>query len=255
MGSFYPYFDRIEKLYVLEGIAENESPLRVGTGGDSALGQVDNPVLTLSFRGRSVPIIPGSSWKGALRAEAERFVRSTPNIGSERGWDSWRSCDIFEVTDDSSRRKAEEENPCVVCSLFGNTGLSSHLRFFDSTPIEGTYSLETIARVAIERSIGGQSPGRLFKVQVISPGARWNFRLTIINVDLESEKDPTSYLARYVVQKLFTGLQLGGGKSVGYGLIRLLRDETSLKVVETTDSGLQKRILDVETIKGPEVMI
>ena len=254
LGDSYLYFDRIDRVYVLEGFAENEAPLRVGTGGADALGQVDNPVLTLPLRGRRVPVIPGSSWKGALRAEAERFVRSTPSIGSEKGWSNWRSCDIFEVTEDPSKRQAEEETPCVVCSLFGNTGLASHVRFFDSTPLEGTYTLETITRVAIERATGGQSPGKLFRVQVVSPGARWNFRLTIINVDLEAGEDPVSYLARYVIQKLFAGVQLGGGKSVGYGLIKLRKDDVTLRVAEVTVSGLRSRTVDIENLRGPEVI-
>ncbi len=254
MGS-YLYFDRLERLYLLEGFAENETPLRVGAGESDALGQVDNPVLTLMYGGRKVPVIPGSSWKGALRAEAERYVRSTPDIGAKKQWVNWRACDIFEVTDDPDKRGEEEENPCVVCSLFGNTGIASHLRFFDSYPEEGTYSLETITRVAIERSTGGQSPGKLFRVQVVPPGAIWRFRMTLLNVDLESGQDPASHLALYVIKKLLSGIQVGGGKSVGYGLIRLRDSGVKIKAIEVAAEGVAPRPVSLSDLPLPSEVI
>ncbi len=231
----------------MEGVVVNDTPLRVGRGGgrgDEPLGSVDNPVLTMRFGGRMVPVIPGSTWKGALRSEAERYVRAVerPQWGQ-----FWRACDIFEVTNDEEKRKREEEDPCVVCSLFGNTGLAAHLRFFDSYPL-GTYSMETVTRVAIERLLGGQSPGKLFKVQLVSPGTRWKFRMVAINLDLEGE-GPSQELARYVVSRLVDGIQVGGGKSVGNGLVRLIWEELRVRRVSVEGGELRTTELSKEEIR------
>ncbi|HDI85874.1 MAG TPA: hypothetical protein ENF83_00515, partial [Candidatus Korarchaeota archaeon] len=180
-------------------------------------------------------------------SEAERFVGSTPSLGRSRGWQNWRACDIFELARDQEKREREERDPCVVCSLFGNTGLASHVRFFDSIPL-GDYSLETITRVAIERATGGQSPGKLFRVQIVSPGTLWSFRMELINVDLRNESDPVSFLARYVLRRLFEGVQVGGGRSVGYGAVKLLREGLSIRVTSVREGELRTEEL------GPELL-
>jgi len=250
LGNLYANFDVISSIWILEGYVINETPVRIGTGEAEALGRVDNPVLTMTIQGVRKPVIPGSSWKGVLRSEAERFVNSTQDLGKEKGWDNWRACDILIVAGNEKEREKEEENPCIVCSLFGNTGMASHLRVFDSIPVEGTYSLETISRVAIERITGGQSPGKLFRVQLVSPKAVWSFRMELINVDLlkEEGEDPTSFLARYLIRRLIEGVQIGGGKSIGYGLMKLRKEDLKLKVLRPIKGKIEITEKPVESL-------
>ncbi len=244
LSENYADFDSIKVIYKIEGTVINESPLRIGSGSSEALGQVDQPVLMMKYKERRIPVIPGSSWKGALRSEAERFVRSSQELGRDKGWERWRACDIFS----DEEREREENDPCVVCLLFGNTGLASHLRIFDSIPI-GRYSLETITRVAIDRITGTQSSGKLFKVQVVSPGTLWSFKMTLINVD-PTEDGEVSFLARYLLNKLTEGIQIGGGRSVGYGLVRLVKEKISVKKLEVSPQGLTSSAVDFSSLIG-----
>jgi len=231
-------FDVLTTSYFIEGEVVNETPLRIGSGKQQGLSPVDNPVVTYIIRGREIPVIPGSSWKGVLRSEAERFVRSTPGIAKEKNWDVWRACDIFEITDREDLRKNEGKNPCVVCRVFGNTELASHVHLFDSIP-KGDPALQVIRRVAIERITSSQSPGRLFDVQVVPPMTRWTFRMRIINVDLESD-NPQGYLLSNLLRQLIEGIQIGGGRSVGYGYVRLDPDVLTVRKLRVED-GILKR--------------
>jgi len=63
--------DRLGVLTVVEGIAVNETPLRIGKGRGE-LGEPDSPILR-DLNG--VPYVPGSSLKGSLRAFVEALVR------------------------------------------------------------------------------------------------------------------------------------------------------------------------------------
>lgn len=65
--------DQLKVLTIIEGIAVNETPIRIGKGRGE-LGESDSPILR-DLNG--VPYIPGSSLKGALRAFAEALVRGS----------------------------------------------------------------------------------------------------------------------------------------------------------------------------------
>jgi CRISPR-associated RAMP protein (TIGR02581 family) len=231
--------DRLVISYTIEGEAVNETPLRVGSGKrEQYLGPVDNPVMTYMVGGEERPVIPGSSWKGVLRSEAERLVNSSPEIRDKKNWPSWRTCNIFELAENEQLRKKEEENPCVVCSIFGNTGVASHLYFFDSLPKEKP-TLHVIRRVAIDRVVGSQSPGRLFDVQVVPPETRWGFKMRIVNIDLKSDT-PQAFLLSHLLRQLIDGIQIGGGRSVGYGEIRLVPETLLVKRMRIEDGILKK---------------
>ncbi len=233
-------FDKFSVSYIIRGNVINKSPLRIGSGRSQSLtSAVDNPVLMLRFGEEEVPVIPGSSWKGLLRSEAEVFVRSTEGLRQEFG-EVWRACNILEVVNNEELRKSEEQDPCAVCRVFGNTGIASHVRFFDSYPVSG-YSLETISRVAIDRITGGQSPGKLFNVQVVSPLTQWSFEMQVLNIDLR-ENSPESKIISYLMAKLLTGIQIGGGKSVGYGFVKLDRDSIAVKEIRLSKGGLSSQI-------------
>jgi CRISPR-associated RAMP protein (TIGR02581 family) len=240
-------FDKFKVRYGVEGEIVNETPIRIGSGGRQEFGSVDNPVITLPIGGRERPVIPGSSWKGVMRSEAERFVNSSPEIGKERGWEFWRACDIFEVTSNPDIRREEEKNPCIVCRIFGNTGVASHVHFFDSLP-KGDAPLQVIRRVAIDRITAGQSPGRLFDVQIVPPKTRWDFRMRIINIEMKPE-DPRGFLLSYLFKQLLDGIQIGGGKSIGYGLMVLIPDTVKVKKMKIEGGKLK-----TEEYTGPEAL-
>jgi len=241
-------FDELIVHYSIQGIVVNKTPLRVGVGRSQKLtSSVDNPVLMMRREsGEEVPVIPGSSWKGLLRSEAEKFVRSSESPNPD--WrDIWKACDIFELTENEELRAEHSDNPCVICRLFGNTELASHVRLFDSYPAND-YTLSIIDRVAIDRVTGGQSPGRLFSVQVVAPMTKWSFEMHVINIDLRTES-PEGRVLSYLFRRLIMGLQIGGGKSVGYGLVQLMEDGLRVKEIR-----VEKGDLSLKDYTGSEAL-
>jgi len=65
--------DVLKRVTVIEGVAINETPIRVGKGRGE-LGEADVPILRDPS---GVPYIPGSSLKGAMRAFVEALARSS----------------------------------------------------------------------------------------------------------------------------------------------------------------------------------
>ena len=246
MANNFKNFDRIVAYYELDGVLVNYTPIRVGTRSEF-LGVSDNPVLRLKIGEKTVPVIPGSSLKGILRAEAERYVKSSLELKKKYG-DVWDACNPLILASDEKFRKEHEKKPCVVCGLFGNTGLASHIRIFDCMP-DGMFVPQTRTRVAIDRILGGQSGGKLFTDEFIVPGTRWKFRVVLINVKLDDQDDPVGHLVRYLIRLLKAkGIQVGANKSIGYGLVRL--EELEIKKLSVRDGELSEQKVELQEILG-----
>lgn len=217
----YADFDRIELMTELKGILVNYTPLHVGTAAPKAQIGVDKPVEKGLHpdKGVKTPYIPGSSLKGVLRSMAERLVRS-----GLLGPDAW-ACDPFNEQD---KEVEDTSGPCIVCGIFGGGGkrnnrVASHVEILDAYPEKPEeVSTRTRTRVAISRFKGGAAGRRLFNIEIVEPGVRWEFRMRIFNIDLRKSGDPRSKLLREVLRLLRDGLiGVGGGRSVGLGSIKL----------------------------------
>ena len=152
--------------------------------------------------------------------------------------------------------------PCVACQLFGGGGLASHVVIYDAfpeSPEEVFIGHRTC--VSIDRVFRRQKPGRLFTIEYVEPGSRFNFRMEIINIDLESAtkflheyaqsdidldkiiKEPDTIinfikgLKAYIISLILKqlqddGIQVGGRRSVGLGRVRLSLDRATVYYVE-----------------------
>lgn len=161
----------------INGVLVNETPLRIGTGGENLL---EAPVDIAVYRVSDVPVIPGSSLKGALRQLAESILASKGHEAHDP-WD-------FE--------KMEEEmkngNVCVICGLFGSTRLASHVKIFDARPLDpGKARTFTKTGVAINREFGGAWGGLLYTEELVVPNVEWDFKMDIINIRVFREADPS----------------------------------------------------------------
>ncbi|MEO1396113.1 MAG: RAMP superfamily CRISPR-associated protein [Cyanobacteria bacterium J06634_5] len=143
--------------------------------------------------GRRSIYLPGSSLKGAIRAHAERIVRT---VGSDRRPDEpeklWASDPLDdrdkknnpnnyleEWKKDEKKKDAKDRHPfpgaelyrqsCFATQLFGSTSVASRLRIEDAYPKPGSLKLEERNGVAIDRVFGSVAVGP-FNYQVCTAG-------------------------------------------------------------------------------------
>ncbi|MCU0544431.1 MAG: RAMP superfamily CRISPR-associated protein [Oscillatoriaceae cyanobacterium Prado104] len=146
-------------------------------------------VETYHAGGRSI-YLPGSSLKGAIRAHAERIVRT---MGKDKrpngdGFELWASDPLSEdkrnnpnhYLEDWKKANKNHHNPgreiykqsCFVSQMFGNTSIASRVRIEDAYPDKDKPKPKVEERngVAIDRVFGSTVPGALFNYQVCTAG-------------------------------------------------------------------------------------
>ncbi|MDW8063990.1 MAG: RAMP superfamily CRISPR-associated protein [Candidatus Caldarchaeum sp.] len=211
-------FHRINHLYIIEGKLKNISRIRVGVGrgGEQLFSPSDSPITRLNGQ----PYIPGSSLKGIFRSHVERLAATILKQDLHSPFD-----DIQEI---------EKDKKCVICAIFGNTLIASHVRIFDAFPEkEPTTTIKP--GIGINRVFGGVQPGiGPFHDEYVNPGTRWTFRMDVYNIDLLSTTDFRAILIQQLIKDLQNGLlQVGGKTSTGAGLIAL--EETTITKIEYID--------------------
>lgn len=107
-------------------------------------------------------VVPGSSFKGALRSAAHRVAEVY----------GFRSCGGRECTGDA---------PCVVCALFGTSGGSvpSVLRVDDFRP-KNRVDTFTLRRIRIDDSSMRAAEGGLFAEEYLLPGSEFSGAIELV---------------------------------------------------------------------------
>lgn len=210
-------FNTLKVIYKIQGKLQNLTPIRIGTGGAGDGGEaLGSPVDLTVLKLRNRPYIPASSLKGLFRSHLERI--SAAKYGEENIHDPFEK-DI---------NKRENNVVCAICGIFGNITLASHITIFDSL-IEGEATYHYKPGVGISRKFGSVAQGPFIE-EYVEPGHRWSFEMNILNINLEQlteQEDPRPTLLISLLRDLEKGmLQLGARKSIGAGLIKLIRDET-----------------------------
>jgi CRISPR-associated RAMP protein (TIGR02581 family) len=129
-------------------------------------------VETFHDKGKTI-YLPGSSLKGAIRAHAERIVRTVGGETRNANQPVWTPKDpldkkAYEYLDDCTTTSAIYRDSCSVSQLFGNTSIASRLRIEDAYPT-GEVKLEERNGVAIDRVFGSVAVGP-FNYQVCTKG-------------------------------------------------------------------------------------
>jgi CRISPR-associated RAMP protein (TIGR02581 family) len=214
--------DEIKIAYVIKGTLVNQAPLSIGAGKSALRGGIDNPVVRMN----EAPYIPGSSLKGVLRSEAERYVKTF--LPSEF------VCDILRPNEEEAgelgRKKTlgKSYEPCIICRIFGGPTLASHLTVCNASPYS-PFHTETKTSVSINRVTGAQYPGRLFDIEYVVPLTRFKFEVHVDNIDLMGGSLEAK-IVNYLISILIKGqVWLGGRKSVGMGNVKLT-DVEALKI-------------------------
>ena len=214
----YDDFDRLKCKYILEFTIVNITPLSIRSG-KSPMGLADNSIVRIKKNGKDIPYIPGSSLKGIMRCEAERYVRTTMK--------NEFVCDILHPTTEDIGELWRHENlkdnykPCVICRIFGGPTIASHIYVYDAYPYENKCSIDLVRRVSISRITGAQMPGRLFDIEFVNPKNKFKGKIVVENIDLLSESIEAK-IFNYVIKLFLKGLiSIGSMKSIGYGSLKI----------------------------------
>lgn len=179
-------------------------------------------VETYHRGGRSI-YLPGSSLKGAIRAHAERIVRTVGKdkydpknpeqlwAGNPLKLDEYKYLDDIEDTHDIYRYSSFTDQ------LFGSTAIASRVRIEDAYPVDRKQlKLGERNGVAIDRVFGSTIPGALFNYQVCTAG-EFATRIHMKNFTLAQLG-----LIGLVLRDLDDGwFGLGFAKSRGMGLVEV----------------------------------
>jgi CRISPR/Cas system CSM-associated protein Csm3 (group 7 of RAMP superfamily) len=155
-------------------------------------------------------ILPASSLRGALRAQAERILRTLDG----------RACYV----DDSAsackpiQQAEEKEELCLACQVFGAPGWRTPLTLSDFTRVSGTGHELTQEFVAIDRFTGGAAHQKKFEARVIH-AASFTGEVGIEFTRLEPWA--LGLLALLMRDWMEGDITLGYGAAKGYGSCRV----------------------------------
>jgi len=181
-------------------------------------------VETYYAGGRSI-YLPGSSLKGAIRAHAERIVRT---VGSDRPSDKpghlWASDPLnresYKYLESYDQPSDIYRDSSFTDQLFGSTEIASRLRIEDAYPVDRTQlKIEERNGVAIDRVFGSVAVGP-FNYQVCTAG-EFQTKIHLKNFSLDQLG-----LVGLVLRDLNDGwFGLGFAKSRGMGIVALACDK------------------------------
>lgn len=220
-------FETFKNRLEIAGTLTAVTALRVGAGRSVEPLGSDLPVFKDSI---GQPMIPGSSFKGALRARLESFLRGmlgddrryVANPANEREW-SIRVEEMKQLKqnyqDDSKLTDAILASTDLASSLFGSPWLASKFQVRDLTVLQESWFGQYQERdgVAIDRDTETAAEKKLYDFQVVPAGTQFHFEAVTENA------------AEWELGLLVLGLRqfeteqvpLGGGRSRGLGVVRL----------------------------------
>ncbi|MDQ3918624.1 MAG: CRISPR-associated RAMP protein Csx7 [Acidobacteriota bacterium] len=217
MANGFKAFDSFDNRVNLVGTLTALTALRVGAGRATKVTGTDLPVVRDTF-GR--PYLPGSSFKGALRASVESLVRSVSRLPRA-------VCDPLNggcvtpredgETEEAFQRRVEEQT-CFVCRVFGSPWLASKVSVRD-LPVEGVWvdQYEVRNGVGIDRDTGTAAGGLLYDFEVVPAGTAFSCKIAVENAD-----DWELGLLMLGLRPFELGeAMLGGARSRGLGAVEL----------------------------------
>lgn len=178
-------------------------------------------VETYHAKGRSI-YLPGSSLKGAIRAHAERIVRTVgrdkrPTTGNALWASNPLNLDELKYLDTLSDPKDIYRLSSFTDQMFGNTSIASRIRIEDAYPVDPKQlKIEERNGVAIDRVFGSVSVGP-FNYQVCTSG-EFPTKIHLKNFSLAQLG-----LIGLVLRDLDEGwFGLGFAKSRGLGMVEMI---------------------------------
>lgn len=221
-------FDTFKNRLELKGVLTTVTALRISQGRSMEPIGSDLPVVKDAF---DRPLIPGSSFKGAMRSRLESFLRAIDsdlagNPAIEEEW-SIPSDDMRTLkerfSNDFALTEAILAKTDLVSLLFGSPWLSSKLQIQDLSVLPENWFGQYQERdgVAIDRDTETAAEGKLYNFQVVPAGTLFQFRAIVEN----AEEWELGLLMVGLHQFETQQIPLGGGRSRGLGVVKLLLDK------------------------------
>ncbi|MBD2603862.1 CRISPR-associated RAMP protein [Scytonema hofmannii FACHB-248] len=247
-------FEIFKNRLEITGILETVTALRISAGRSTEPIGSDLPVIKDAL---NRPLIPGSSFKGALRSRLESFLRgivgsnrklvANPAIESE--WSitpdeisqfKHETPNVNPLDRENRLHKYIIENTDLVSLLFGSPWLSSKLQIRDLTVYEpednwfGQYQERD--GVSIDRDTETAADGKLYDFQVVPAGTPFIFHAVVENAD-----DWELGLLMIGLHQFETEqIPLGGGRSRGLGVVKLKIND--IKWVDVRDDNDKNKV-------------
>ena len=225
-------FDTFKSRLELTGTLTTVTALRISAGRSTEPIGSDLPVIKDAL-GR--PLIPGASFKGALRSRLESFLRGI--VGSDRSLvanpaieEEWSitSTEMRTLkeqnTTDTALTDAILQQTDLISHLFGSPWIASKFQVRDLTVLPENWFGQYQERdgVAIDRDTETAADGKLYDYQVVPAGTPFEFRAVVEN----AEEWELGLLMIGIHQFETEQIPLGGGRSRGLGVVRLEIEKT-----------------------------
>ena len=224
-------FDTFKNRLELTGTLTTVTALRISAGRSTEPIGSDLPVIKDAL-GR--PLIPGASFKGALRSRLESFLRGivgsdrklVANPAVEEEW-SITSQEMKKLKDenttDNALTDAILEHTDLISHLFGSPWIASKFQVRDLTVLPEYWFGQYQERdgVAIDRDTETAADGKLYDFQVVPAGTPFEFKAVVEN----AEEWELGLLMIGLHQFETEQIPLGGGRSRGLGVVKLEIDK------------------------------
>ncbi len=227
----YFMFDTFKNRLEITGILTTITALRISAGRSSEPIGSDLPVIKDALGN---PLIPGSSFKGALRSRLESFLRgivgnnrklvANPAIENEWSITSQEMKQLKENYDnDEALTKEIIKQTDLVSLLFGSPWIASKFQVRDLTVVSDTWFKQYQERdgVAIDRDTETAADGKLYDFQVVPASTQFEFKAVVEN----AEPWELGLLMIGLHQFETEQIPLGGGRSRGLGVVQLKIDK------------------------------
>ncbi|MEO3705304.1 type III CRISPR-associated RAMP protein Csx7 [Trichormus azollae] len=264
-------FDIFRNRLEITGILTTITALRISAGRSIEPIGKDLPVIKDAL---GQPLIPGSSFKGALRSRLESFVRgvddrfaANPAIESEwsithdrmNGENGIKKEVDKELEGYPEKERAAKKDQLLtdkiinetdlISRLFGSPWIASKFQVRDLTVVPDTWFGQYQERdgVSIDRDTETVADGQLYDFQVVPAWTKFEFRAVV-----ENAEDWELGLLMIGLHQLQTEqITLGGGRSRGLGVVKL--EIEKMRWVDVEDNPqfllqyLQKLVIADET--------
>lgn len=217
-------FDVFKNRLEITGKLKTVTALRVSKGRSTEPIGSDLPVIKDAF---GKPMVPGSSFKGALRSRLESFLRginpdlaANPAIEAEWSITSAQMKQLREEFSDDFQLTSEIlERTDLASLLFGSPWIASKFQVRDLTVVPEFWFGQYQERdgVAIDRDTETAADGKLYDFQVVPAGTIFDFKAVV-----ENAKEWELGLLMIGLHQFETEqIPLGGGVSRGLGVVKL----------------------------------
>ncbi|WP_448600117.1 type III CRISPR-associated RAMP protein Csx7 [Thermoleptolyngbya sp.] len=262
-------FDTFKNRLELTGTLTTITALKIGAGRSIEVTDPDVPVIKDA---NGYPLIPGSSFKGAMRSRLESFLRGVdPNFAndpSELASARWMN-QVKDIKQSAEAIKNEPDRDIRVTNqlkaitdkvsfLFGSPWLAGKLQIRDLTVQDGNWFGQYQERdgVAIDRDTETAADKRKYDFQVVPAGTIFDFKAAVENL----EEAELGLLMLGLTQFENEMIPLGGGRSRGLGVVKLEltemlwvnpqnRDELLQYMQDLVTSTMQSYILTSQEIE------